>query len=46
VADYLRSVDPARQRTDRILRVLGVIAFYFLAISGALIAWAHWHGYV
>ena len=44
--DYLRTIDPAERRKDRILGILGGLAFAFLVIAGALIAWLRWQGHV
>ena len=46
VRDFLKSVDPVERRKDRILGILGGLAFAFLVIAGAIIWVLRWRGYV
>jgi hypothetical protein len=43
---HLKSIDPAERRKTRLLGIAGVISFNLIVVSGALIGWLVWRGYV
>ncbi len=46
VTDHLRGIDPAVERTDRILRLLALISLQVFVVAGCLVAWLVWRGIV
>ncbi len=46
ITRHLRSVDPGKERADRWLGVLGIIALYILMFAAATIAYLVWSGRV
>jgi len=46
VTDYLTAIDPAKQRTDRLLRFLAALALNFLALGVLVVAVLRWRGLV
>lgn len=43
---YLATVDPAERRKDRLLALLGVLAFNLLLIGAGIVTWLWWQGHV
>lgn len=46
LVEHLKSIDPAERRKTRLLGIAGVISFNLIVVSGALIGWLVWRGYV
>ena len=41
---HLEAIDVAERRKDRLLKLAGLIAFYFLTIVAAFVTWLWWTG--
>lgn len=46
VTAYLRALDVAGQRRDRLLNLAALIAFYVLVVLVAFVTWLWWRGYI
>lgn len=46
VMAYLRALDVAAERRDRMLNLAALIAFYVLVVLVAFVTWLWWRGYV
>jgi len=46
ITNHLRAINVNAQRRDRLLRLLGVIAFQVLLLAAAFIAYMWWRGFV
>jgi len=42
IRDHLMTIDPRERRKDRILGILGILAFNFLLLGAAFVTWLVW----